>query len=108
MLASESGALSGRNKENQPSLAHYETLKSIIGRNEQALLEIRRELKQKVNRSDFLTSIISKISLSDLNNLTLNNLSDIHPQETTRQAIKEEVERELAQTATAIQTSNKN
>ncbi len=42
MLASESGGLSERNKENQSSLVHYETLKSIIGRNEQALLEIRR------------------------------------------------------------------
>ena len=56
-----------------------------------------------MNRSDFLTGISSKISLSDLNNLSLNNLSDISQQETTRQNIKEEVERELANAIMAIQ-----
>lgn len=98
MLASEPLThRSSSNKENLSSHALYESLKAIVGRNEQALIEIRRELKQKVNRNDFLTGISSKVSLSDLTNLS--SISEFHlqdPSASTKQAIKEEVGKEVA------------
>jgi hypothetical protein len=71
-------------------------------------MEIRRELKQKVNRSDFLAGISSKVSLSDIT--TLSNISDIHPQESlanTKQAIKDEVEKEVAVALQSLQKEGK-
>jgi ubiquinone/menaquinone biosynthesis C-methylase UbiE len=39
-------------------------------RSEQSMLEIRKELKQKVNKSEFLEGMGSKLSLSDATNLS--------------------------------------
>jgi hypothetical protein len=62
---------SSKNKENRhASSSDYDSIKSLVGRNEQALLDIRRELKQKVNKAEFLAGISSKVSLSDLTNIS--------------------------------------
>lgn len=37
------------------------------------LIDIQKELRQKVNRSDFVSGLSSKISLSDITNLSLDS-----------------------------------
>lgn len=64
-----------KNKENAHHTHEYEHLKSIISRNEQLLIGMRKELSLKVNKTEFLSAMSSKVSLSDITNLTNNSLN---------------------------------
>lgn len=70
--SSENIRSTSRNKENSCSISfgEFEYLRSIVLRSEQAMVEMRKELKQKVNKSEFLEGMGSKLSLSDATNLS--------------------------------------
>lgn len=94
---------SAHDKENRSSSSDYESLKSIVSRNEQALIEIRRELKQKVNKTDFLAGLSSKVSLSDISTFS----AEMQPQDhSCRQNVREEIEREVAHALRALSYSS--
>jgi hypothetical protein len=91
-----------KNKENSycHSSRDYDNLKSIIARNEHVLIDIRKELKQKVNKTEFLSALSSKVALSDLTSLTqsFSNHDQDCSYQNSPQIIKEIVQQEVSST----------
>jgi hypothetical protein len=42
-----------------------------LARNEQAITEMRRDMREKVGKHEFITALSSKVSLSEVTNLSL-------------------------------------
>lgn len=82
-----------RDKENayKCSSMDLESVKTIVLRNEQALNEMKKEIRQKVNKTEFLSALGSKVSLSDLSTLSMDFTEKKHPSQNYLQAIEEKV-----------------
>ena len=67
----------------------------MVLRNEQTLNEMRKEVKQKVNKTEFLSALASKVSLSDLTTLSFDFSEKKNPSQAYLQTIEEKVKAEV-------------
>lgn len=72
-----------------------ERVRAMVLRNEQTLNEMRKEIKQKVNKTEFLSALGSKVSLSDLTTLSLDFSERKNPSQAYLQVIEEKVKIEV-------------
>ena len=86
-----------KDKENdyKCSSMDLESMRLIVMRNEQTLNEMRKEIRQKVNKTEFLSALGSKVSLSDLSNLSMEFAEKKHSSQIYMQAIEEKVKAEV-------------
>lgn len=65
---------------------------------------MRKEIKQKVNKTEFLSALGSKISLSDLSTLFMDFTEKKHPSQAYLQTIEEKLKMEVRNHMQSIET----